>query len=172
MGVDTQLYFANRVSPNEIANAIEKEFGVKPDLSELKFEVKQYDRDYDRHYGYIRFSLDSFTYSWYFFQFNHISGGERGGTNPDTISGFCCDENKQAMARLAKYFGAWIDYNDCDDKEYGFIERTVIVNELNNRQKLEQLVSSEIDFKYCESVIQFIEKNKESILKLNFGIDT
>lgn len=85
MGAETKFYFANRVQPSEIALAIEKEFGVSPDMKDIRFETKRIKEDFDRHYGYIRLIYNNITYLFYFFQYNHIYGGERDKTNPDTV---------------------------------------------------------------------------------------
>lgn len=166
MGVDTKIYFANRVSPTEIANAIQKEFGVAADLSNIKFEAKKYEDDFDRHYGYIRFTSDGISYHWYFYQFNRIYGGDRDGTNNDTMSSDCCEENKTAMKRIGKYFGGWLDENDCDDEKHIYIDKTEGEIELSSYQVLEQLVCSEIDYKYAQKVMEFIGRNQGRLVGL------
>lgn len=74
------------------------------------------------------------------------------------------------MKRIGKYFGGWLDENDCDDKKDTiFIKKTETDIELTNKQKLEQLICLNIDFKYAQKVIEFLQQNEEKIKELNFG---
>lgn len=84
MSVDSKIYFTNRVSAAELISAIETEFKTNVDISRVRHEKARFEGDFDRGCGYLSFNGMSF----HFFPYNHICGGERNGTNPDTISAY------------------------------------------------------------------------------------
>lgn len=175
MSVNSKLYFINRVSPEQLKYAIEKEFGVSPDFKHMKFEKSRFEGDHDKYYGYFYITLKfstgkSFEYSFYFYQYNYVFGGQFDKTNYDIISGNTDFMSVNILERIVKYFGGWIDKNDCDDIEAVFHERVIHDFELTNEQKLESLIAKSIEIRFIPSILKFLQENKDEILKLNFGI--
>jgi hypothetical protein len=160
MGVNASFYFNNRVTPNEIASAIKQELNIDVDLSNIRFEKSRFDSDSDRHFGYIKVGNSMF----YFYAYNHISGGERDNTNNDTISGGIDDDSVDVLKVLGKYFGGYLCSYDNDEK-YEYIEPTSSLIPLTEKQYLENIVREQISYKYVDKVLEFLKINKDYLKK-------
>lgn len=164
MSVSTYFFFDNRVKPTEIANVIAIELGVQADLSDIKHEHAKFDGDFERHHGYIRFVYKGFFYSLFFYPYNHISGGERDGTNSDTLSAHCCPENQQILELIGQYFGGVLNRNGSNE-HYEYIQNTK--NHDNTPyQELINLVCTELGYKSMTNVVDFIRKHHKFIAKV------
>jgi hypothetical protein len=121
MGLDVQLYFINKVEPKEIAHAIKQEFSVVMDMSNITLK-----QGVNKPYlsGYMFCEINNTKLQFFFMQENYIHGGERDGTNPDTLSLYLSKENVEILEKIAKYFGAWL-HKEGDDEEDIFIKKSI-----------------------------------------------
>jgi hypothetical protein len=109
MGVSTQGKLNNSISIVDIENVIKKYY------------------DYQETYQYG----DS-SYQIYFLDGNahrnlHIYIGFNYSTETEIskwLSLGCWGNSKEIMKTICSYFGGWLDENDCDDKDYYWIEQT------------------------------------------------
>lgn len=157
MGVDTQVYFTNRVSVSELVSAIETEFNTTVDVSRIRHEKSHYEGGFDRDCGYLSFNGMNF----HFYPYNHICGGERDGTNPDTLSAYEDPDRYEAIKRITSYFGGYVMQNDCSGEEE-FIPKTKGA-ELTPEQKLREIIYGSVGFKDCEKIITMIKDNLDFI---------
>lgn len=169
MSISTNFYFSNRVHPNELKSVIEKEFGVNPNMDYIRLQEARYEGDYDRYHGYISFILDNNKFSIYFYQHNNVYGGERDGTDNDTMMLWRDQTSVKCCKRIGKYFGGWLDESDSDDVEAYFIEKTEDVIPLSNEQLLKNLIDSELGYKNGKLFFDFLQKHEEKIREYNFG---
>lgn len=150
-----------------MARAIEAGFGVQPDLSNIRQD--DYEGSHNRKYGYIFFEVDGAARNVYFCQFNSVHGGERDGTNNDTIHSGVSPKAVDTLRRIGAYFGGWLDENDCDEKPDVFIEQSSELLPITNKQKLYSLFAREFGYRKTEDLIKAVQTFKAEILECNFG---
>lgn len=143
MSVDTKGKLKGKVSIEDVANFIEKKFGIVTSIRKSKDSVYE-EADYMKEFygdipttetAYISFEYNCEKRNIFYFYSNYNTYenlemySEYGleemvkSETTDLIIG-CWGSSVEIMKSIVAHFGGWVDEDDCDDNEYYEIEKS------------------------------------------------